>query len=145
MNNVVLLAHPEPARLEAWVDLLADAGFNCLTARDGEEALATAGGYAPQLVVVPTELPELQGTEVCLRLKNDRGPEAVAVILLGRSDSQEERFVGEQVGADAYLVEPVSDADLVRTVASLFASKKLNAAPHVLSETETGREPSTDS
>ena len=126
MKNVVLIADPDPERLQTLVDRLEKAGFHTLTATNGSEALRTASGYSPQLAVLPAELPELQGTEVCLRLKQDPQTEKIVVVLVGKDSSLEDRFVGEQVGADAYITLPIDDAALVARVKELFEERKLN-------------------
>ena len=126
MKNVVLVADPDPDRLAALVKRLETAGFHCLTASSGSEALRTASGYSPQLAVLPAELPELQGTEVCLRLKQDPQTEGIVVVLLGKDSSLEDRFVGEQVGADAYVAAPTDDKALVARIKELFEERGLN-------------------
>lgn len=108
VDRVVLIAHPDHAHIERLADILEAAGYNCLSAHSGTEALATVAGYSPQVVIIPAELPELQGTEVCLRLKQEPDTRDTKVVLLMPDDSKEQRFVGEQVEADAML--PV-DAD----------------------------------
>ena len=126
MRNVLLIAHPDPARLEALVDGLAAEGYQCLAAATGTEALATAANYVPKLAVLHTELPEVQGTDVCLRLKQEPKTQGVAVLLIGK-DATEERFVGQEVGADAYLPEPYTDRALFNEIRGLFRKLTLNA------------------
>ena len=126
MRNVVLIAHPEAERQEILVDGLEKLGYLCLTAASGGEALATAASYQPQLAVIHTDLPEVEGTDVCLRLKQEVGTETIAVLLIGK-DSHQERFVGTEVGADAYMSEPYRDEDLFDKIRDLFRSLVLNA------------------
>jgi DNA-binding response OmpR family regulator len=64
-------------------------------------------------------LPDVQGTDVCLTLKQEQP--SIAVILLG-PESKQERFVGNEVGADAFLVEPVESAKLVEKVREVFSA-----------------------
>lgn len=127
MRNLVLLAHPDDDALRTLVERLEKHGFNCLRALTGTEAMASVLQYAPQMVIAATDLPELQGTEVCLRLKQDPATEAIAVLLLGQKESSQERFVGSQVGADAYIPAPWDPEELAKRVADMFVTEKLNA------------------
>jgi DNA-binding response OmpR family regulator len=127
MRNLVLLAHPDSKQVQELSDGLEAMGFKTLTAGDGAEAMASALRYSPQMVIARADLPEIQGTEVCLRLKQDQATEAMAVILIAKDDNAGNRFVGEQVGADAYLVEPVDVAALCTKVSDMFRALQLNA------------------
>jgi DNA-binding response OmpR family regulator len=126
MRNLVLFAHPEVDRQKALTRRLEGLGYHCLTATTGAEALAAVMQYAPQMVIAHAELPEIQGTEVCLRLKQDPETEAIAFVLIA-TDSAEDRFVGSEVGADAYMVEPVEPDVLCKKVGELFITLQLNA------------------
>lgn len=116
MDRVVLVAGADAARVEAIVEGLEGAGFSCLTARSGDEALAVAARYSPQLVLLPAALPELEGTEVCLRLKQDAETEGMVVILLADEATDDYAFVAEQVGADDYVVGQLDVERLVERV-----------------------------
>ncbi len=124
MQRVVLIAHTDEARIEQYLDALDAAGFHCLAARTGSEALEAAASYGPDVAVLQIDLPEVQGTDVCLRLKQEQS--RLAVVLLGK-ESQQERFVGREVGADAFLIEPVEAPALVEKVKEVF-SARLRAA-----------------
>jgi two-component system, OmpR family, response regulator len=126
MRNLVLFAHPEPAKLEELTDKLEGRGYRCLTARSGDEALAAVAQYAPQLVIAHADLPELQGTEVCLRLKQDPSTETIAVLLIAK-EGAEERFVSNEVGADGYITEPFAAEELCTRVSDMFHALQLNA------------------
>lgn len=116
VENVVLVAHPNQQRLQAIADAMGEAGFNILTADTGSDALATASAYQPQVALLHAELPEVQGTDVCLRLKQEASSDALAVVLLAKDASDEARFVGNQVAADDFLSEACTDAELVERV-----------------------------
>jgi len=126
MRNVILIAAPDEERLEAMSECLETAGYRCLTAMSGAAALATAASYAPQLAILFADLPEVQGTDVCLRLKQEGATAHVAVVLIGK-DSPQERFVATEVGADRYLADPVDDKTLLDAVRELFSKLVLNA------------------
>jgi PleD family two-component response regulator len=127
MRNLVLLAHPDADVAERLAEGLEALGFNTLTAQSGEEALASVLRYSPQMVIARADLPSIQGTEVCLRLKQDPSTESIGIILIAKDDSAGTRFVSDQVGADAYLVEPIDEAALSAKVSEMFRALQLNA------------------
>jgi DNA-binding response OmpR family regulator len=122
VQKVVLIAHEDPELAERYLDALDAAGFACLITHTGSAALETASGYSPQVAVVQIELPDVQGTDVCLRLKQESKDKKLSVLLLGK-ESQQERFVSNEVGADAFAVEPVSADTLVHKVRELFLAQ----------------------
>jgi DNA-binding response OmpR family regulator len=126
MRNLVLIACADDLLLKTLASTLEKAGFVCLTANSGAEALATALGYGPQLAILHADLPDVQGTDVCLRLKQEPKTEKIAVLLVGK-DTMQERFVGQEVGADAYLVGPCAGDTLVQKVRELYSALVLNA------------------
>jgi DNA-binding response OmpR family regulator len=118
MQNVVLIAHADAALTERYLDALDEAGCSCLTSSSGTNALETAMMYGPQVVVLQVHLPDVQGTDVCLRLKQESA--AISVVLLGQNNDQE-RFVSNEVGADAFLDDGADCDELVETVKKLLA------------------------
>ncbi len=137
MRNVVLIGHPDPARLEELVDTFEANNFRCLTAQSGAEALSSVARYGPQLAVLHVDLPEVEGTDVCLRIKQEEATKKVGVLLIGK-DGSEERFVGAEVGADAYLAEPYDDDALLEKVRELFDTLHLNVRQYISEDAETG-------
>jgi len=110
MRNVVLIAHGDPELLEKYTNALDAAGFNCLAAGSGGDALSTGLSYKPQFAILQVALEEVQGTDVALRLKQEAGN--IHVILLGR-DQREDKFIAQEIGADLLLPEPVEPKELV--------------------------------
>jgi len=80
MDNVVLVADSHDDRRQAFADALDSAGYRTLVARSGSEALATVVQYAPQVVIVRADLTEVQGTDVCLRLKQEQEGRVAVVV-----------------------------------------------------------------
>lgn len=88
-------------------------GWHLLTANDGERALATARRYAPDVVVLDLMLPEIDGLEVCRRLRTFS--DAYVLMLTARGE-EIDKIVGLAVGADDYLVKPFSPRELVARI-----------------------------
>ncbi len=92
---------------------LARAGFRCRTAASGSQALAEARRQRPDLVVLDLLLPEVDGLEVCRRLREDPATAALPIIMLTARADEVDRVVGLELGADDYIVKPFSPKELV--------------------------------
>jgi two-component system, OmpR family, response regulator MprA len=92
-------------------------GHDVRTALDGEEALAAAREFAPDLVVLDLGLPKLDGVEVCRRLRAEG--DVPILILTARSDT-EDRVEGLDAGADDYLVKPFERSELLARLRALM-------------------------
>jgi CheY-like chemotaxis protein len=101
--------------------LLNDAGYEVVEASGGEEALRMAVEARPALILLDVNLPDISGTEVCRRLKQDPQTARIPIIqITGAWLSEEARQQGIASGADAYLTEPVEDMALLRHIVSLL-------------------------
>jgi DNA-binding response OmpR family regulator len=81
-------------------------GLGYRGALTGAEALAEAGRRAPSLVLLDLMLPDLDGFEICRRLKSDARTASSPVIMLTALDKQESRQLGLSCGAVEYLTKP---------------------------------------
>src|SRR5438874_949502 len=89
---------------------LAKAGFRTIEAADGQQALERFAREAPDLVVLDVVMPELDGTEVCRRLR--RGSH-VPIVFLSSKDEEIDRILGLELGGADYLAKPFSTRELV--------------------------------
>jgi DNA-binding response OmpR family regulator len=96
---------------------LANAGYDVVTAYDGEQALARLEEYAPELVVLDVNLPLLDGFEVLRRLRKQS---QVPVMMLTVRSAEEDEVLGLDLGADDYLKKPFSPRALLARVRSLL-------------------------
>jgi two-component system alkaline phosphatase synthesis response regulator PhoP len=94
-------------------------GFDLVEAENGREALEVAGRTAPQLVFLDIDMPELDGYEVCRRLR--AGPETAAatIVMLTAAAGEEAEREAEEAGADLFLTKPFSPLELLRLVDEL--------------------------
>lgn len=88
-------------------------GYEVLTAEDGESGIAAFRSAAPDLVILDVMLPRLDGLEVCRRLRKESD---VPIIMLTARDSELDKIVGLELGADDYLAKPFSVRELVARV-----------------------------
>src|SRR5579862_5825143 len=101
-------------------------GYELLQAADGEEALASAIAYLPDLILLDVEMPKLDGFEVCRRLKSDAALPFIPVILCTARAASQDVVTGLDAGADEYLTKPIDQAALVARVRSMLRIKELH-------------------
>ena len=102
-------------------------GYSVETAADGREALAKAAGM--DLVLLDIMLPEVDGLEVCRRLKADPQTSGIPIIMLTAKAEEIDRVLGLELGADDYVVKPFSMRELlarVKAVLRRFAKDSQN-------------------
>src|SRR2546426_8703185 len=113
MAREVLVVEDEPDIRRLIVLHLERDGFRCRTAANGPEALREAKTAVPDLVVRDLMLPQLDGLEVCRRLRSDASTAGVPIIMLTEKSDEVDRVVGLEVGADDYVGKPFSPKELV--------------------------------
>ena len=113
----VLVVDDEPTVREVVQRYLERDGYLVRVAEDGHAALAAAGSWTPDLVVLDLMLPGLDGLEVCRRI---RQAGSTAVIILTAKGYEADRIVGLELGADDYVVKPFSPRELVARVRSVL-------------------------
>jgi DNA-binding response OmpR family regulator len=113
----ILVVDDEPALVKALKFNLEKEGFTVITAADGKEALIKAETEDPSLVILDVMLPEVDGFEVCRRL---RRVSAVPIIMLTAKGEEIDRVVGLEIGADDYLTKPFSLRELISRVKALL-------------------------
>lgn len=127
MHCVIMFADDDVERVESRITFFDDHGFRALSASTGSLALETAANYRPHVVVLNEDLPEVQGTDVCLRLKQEADTAHAWIIMIGNDTSKEERFVSNEVGVDAYLPKGTSNEELLDKVHELLRTARSSA------------------
>jgi DNA-binding response OmpR family regulator len=117
MARTILVVDDEPTLRETLAEALAADGFRVVTAADGREALARFRGERPDLVLLDLMLPELSGIEVCRIIRAESG---VPIVMLTAKDSELDKVVGLELGADDYVTKPFSLRELSARIRALF-------------------------
>lgn len=109
-------------------------GYEIETAFDGQEALAKFEEFGPDIILLDLMLPEIDGLEVCREI---RKTSHVPIIMLTAKDSEIDKVLGLELGADDYVTKPFSNRELVARV-------KANLRRNVTTETAVEEEVSND-
>lgn len=130
--------------------LLAD-GHDVVSARDGASALEAVHEHRPDVVLLDVAMPEMDGLEVCRRLKSDPATRLTPVVLVTGQTDLADRIRGIEAGADEFLSKPVHPHELRARVRSLSRMKHLideldsaEAAFMTLALTIEARDPHTN-
>jgi DNA-binding response OmpR family regulator len=128
-KGTIVVVDDEP-NIADLVDLyLAREGFRVLKTGTGEGGLQAVRQHRPRLVVLDVGLPDLDGLEVCKRL---RATSKIPVIFLTARDSEVDRVVGLELGGDDYLTKPFSPAELVARVKAVLRRVDGGPSPEVV-------------
>jgi len=123
MNERILVVNDTEAILDAVTDALATEGFEVQGASDGRTALEAAQAGPFDLVILDLMLPGLSGTEICRRL---RAESPVPIIMLTARDSEADRVLGLELGADDYITKPFSEVELLSRVRAILRRRELD-------------------
>jgi two-component system, OmpR family, response regulator len=124
----ILVVDDDP-RLRDLVSIaLERGGYTVITAANGQQALTHAARENPDLIVLDIGLPELDGLEVCRRI---RARATTPILFLTARADEVDRIVGLELGADDYVTKPFSPRELVARVRAIL--KRSN--PAALSQT----------
>ncbi len=126
--STILIVDDEPFGRETLAALLQPQGYQLIFAADGDDALALAIAQPPDLVLLDVMMPQMNGFEVCQRLRANPFTREVPVIMLTALDDRESRLLGFDAGADDFVSKPFDRAELrgrVRTITKLNRQRRL--------------------
>jgi two-component system KDP operon response regulator KdpE len=109
----VLVVDDDPALLRALRVALAAAGHQVATAANAEQGLALAARSSPEVIVLDLGLPDIDGLEVCRRI---RSWSSVPVIVLSATNAEDRKVAALDGGADDYVTKPFSMAELAARI-----------------------------
>ncbi len=128
MARTILVVEDEPTLRETLVDALEADGFRVVAAADGREALTRFREERPDLVLLDLMLPELSGIEVTRIIRAESG---TPIVMLTAKDSELDKVVGLELGADDYVTKPFSLRELTARIRALFRRSEAAIATSV--------------
>jgi len=124
MSPRVLLVEDEPTLADAVGYALRGDGHEVEAVGDGESALAATAERPFDLLVLDLMLPGVSGIEVCRRLRSES---AIPILMLTARDTEVDRVLGLEAGADDYVAKPFSMSELLARVRAILRRRELDA------------------
>src|SRR6185312_15434582 len=121
----ILVVDDVPANVKLLEARLSAEYFDVLTASNGAEALAVCSRAECDIILLDVMMPDMDGFEVCRRLKSNPATHFIPVVIITALDSPADRVRGLEAGADDFLTKPVSDVVLIARVRSLTRLKMM--------------------
>lgn len=129
MAKRILVVDDDPTALRLIGYSLQQEGYDVVTATGGQDGLSQARQQVPDLVVLDVMMPDLDGFEVCRRLRADPATSRLPIIMLTAKGQVSDRVAGFRAGADDYVVKPADPSELVARVAALLTRASYAEAP----------------
>lgn len=116
MSLRILLVEDEPGLVLTLSDLLSAEGYEVETAMDGPTGLAKATSERFDLIILDVIMPEMDGFEVCRKIRQIHSYAETPIIMLTAKSGEEDKQRGVEVGASLYLPKPISPKRLITLV-----------------------------
>lgn len=110
----ILVAEDDPNTREGLRQILADEGYEVVTACDGEEALGAFQSASPQVVCLDVMMPRMDGYEVCRRIR--KTDDEVAILFITAKSEEIDAVLGLELGADDFIQKPFGIKEVVARI-----------------------------
>lgn len=122
----ILCVDDEPLNLKILEKLLVTSGYETLMAENGEAALKMIGENNVDLVLLDVMMPNIDGFEVCRRIKGDERLRNIPVVMVTALSAKEDRIKGIEAGAEDFISKPIDRGEVLARVKMLLKMKVLN-------------------
>ncbi len=116
MQKTILVVEDSPMEMKLMLGLLANKGYQILSATDGEQAVATAQEHHPDLILLDVVLPKKNGYQVCRQLKGSPDTAGSKIVMVSSKSQETDRFWGMKQGADDYVTKPIDAAVMLAAI-----------------------------
>ena len=121
MRRRILIVEDDAALAKVLRVLLESVGYEVATVACGITGVACAADSPPDLVILDLALPDINGFEVCRRLRQLTNPWSLPILMLTGLDKPADQLRGYAHGADAYLTKPCEPSELLNTISMLLS------------------------
>lgn len=129
MPKKILVVDDEKDIVEMLKYNLEKEGYTVFTALNGKRAIEQAQENKPNLILLDIMMPEMDGWEVCKQLMKDEKTSTIPVIFLTAKGSEVDEVVGLELGADDYIVKPISIRKLIARIKTALRRKEKLETP----------------
>lgn len=131
-RGTILVVEDEAVHRFLLLDLLERKGYEVISAESGEKAFAILEKQMPSLILLDVMMPDIDGFEICARLKANQATEKIPVIFITSLDDDDDIIAGFEVGGADYLTKPFKPGEiLVRVKTQLQLHKALSTLVHI--------------
>ena len=124
-SGKILIVDDNPNNLKVLYTYLKNAGFEVLVAEDGESGIEAVQHSQPELILLDVMMPDLDGFEVCRRLKSDRATKGIPIIFLTALSETVNKVLGFEVGGVDYITQPIENEEVVARVKTHLAMRRM--------------------
>jgi len=121
MPRTVMVVDDERDANDILSNLMRPQGFDPIQVYSGAEALEAVSQRQPDLILLDLSLPDINGFDVCDRLKRDRETNLIPIVMVTAHHDAKERAAGVRVGANGYLIKPFSPQELYKSIDAALA------------------------
>ena len=123
-DNLILVVNDDILILSATIKLLKQAGYKVIKSQTGEHAIKSARGNRPDLILLDNELSDMDGLEICHRLKTEKETSGIFIcIVYGKRLKFSDQSEWLEIDADEYIVRPIENRELLARVKTMLRLK----------------------
>lgn len=122
----VLIVDDSPTETYAFQGMLEKHGYEVLTADNGADGVAVARQELPDVVLMDIVMPGLNGFQATRQLTKGADTAHIPVVIVTTKDQETDRVWGRRQGASGYLVKPVAEEELLKTIQAVMAGQTLS-------------------
>lgn len=119
MTQVILVIEDDLDQRRFLERILSSAGYRVFSAPDGQAGIEAAAAVRPALIILDVMMPRMNGYQACRALRHNPATATTPILMFTQKQEPADEFWATEVGASAFLVKPVSTADLLASVSSL--------------------------
>jgi DNA-binding response OmpR family regulator len=129
MTERILIVDDDVDSLKLIGLMLQRQGYEIVVANSGQQALGKANADHPDLIILDIMMPDMDGYEVCRRLRRDSATQAIPIIMFTAKTMVDDKVAGFEAGADDYLTKPTHPAELASRVKAVLARSAAQRRP----------------
>lgn len=129
MAEKILIVDDDVDSLKLIGLMLQRQGYEITVANSGQQALARAHADQPDLIILDIMMPDMDGYEVCRRLRHDPATQAIPIIMFTAKTMVDDKVAGFEAGADDYLTKPTHPAELASRIKAVLARSAAQQRP----------------